>query len=51
MGGLIAGVIALVVGGGLAVATTVGVVKTVNSDPKNTDASVVDYGSTPDPAE
>ena len=44
-GGLIAGVIAVVVGGGLAVATTVGVVKTVNKTPKNTDASVVDYGS------
>lgn len=44
-GGLIAGIIAVVVAGGLAVATTVGVVNTVNGTPKNTDASVVDYGS------
>jgi hypothetical protein len=45
VGGLIAGAIAIVVGGALAVATTVGVVHQVNGTPDNTDASVVDYGS------
>jgi hypothetical protein len=42
---LIAGAVAVLVGGALAVATTVGVVNQVNSTPENTDASVVDYGS------
>jgi hypothetical protein len=45
VGGLIAGAIALLVGGGLAVATTVGVVNSVDESPVGTDASVVDYGS------
>ena len=45
MGGLIAGAVALLVGGGLAVATTIGVVNTVDKSPVGTDASVVDYGS------
>ena len=45
MGALIAGAVAVLVGGALAVATTVGVVNHVNSSPENTDASVVDYGS------
>lgn len=45
MGGLIAGAVAVVVGGALAVATTVGVVRTVNDPAKSTDASVVDYGT------
>jgi hypothetical protein len=44
-GGLIAGVIALVLAGGLAVGATVGVVNSVNKAPVNSDASVVDYGS------
>jgi Asp/Glu/hydantoin racemase len=45
VGGLIAGVVAVVVGGALAVATTIGVVNTVEESPENTDASVVDYGT------
>lgn len=45
MGGLIAGIVAVVVGGALAVATTIGVVNSVEETPKNVDATVVDYGS------
>lgn len=45
MGGLIAGIVAVVAGGALAVATTVGIVNTVNKSPESTPASVVDYGS------
>jgi Asp/Glu/hydantoin racemase len=45
VGGLIAGIVAVVVGGALAVATTIGVVNTVEESPASTDASVVDYGS------
>lgn len=43
--GLVAAAVALVVAGGLAFAGAAGVVKTVNKEPVNTDASVVDYGS------
>ena len=45
MGALIAGAVAVVVGGALAVATTVGIVNSVEKTPKSTPASVVDYGS------
>jgi hypothetical protein len=45
VGALIAGAVAVVVGGALAVATTIGVVHTVQKSPQNTDATVVDYGS------
>jgi len=47
VGGLIAGAVAVVVAGTLAVATTVGMVNTVNDPAQDTDASVVDYGTTP----
>jgi hypothetical protein len=43
--GLIVGIAAVLVAGGLAVTTAVGLVNQVNTDPKNTDASVVQYGS------
>lgn len=43
-GGLIAGAVALVVAGGLAVVTSVGLVNSVNKSPQKSDSSVVNYG-------
>lgn len=45
MQGLIAGIIAVIVGGGLATLTAVGVVSTVNSAPSQPDEAVMNYGT------
>lgn len=47
MGALIGGVVAVVVGGGLAIATAVGIVNSVQDTPdESAPSSVVDYGVT-----
>jgi hypothetical protein len=42
----IAGAVAVAVGGALAFATAFGVVNVVNSEPKDTELDVMDYGTT-----
>lgn len=51
MQGMIGGIIAVVVGLGLAGLTTVGVVSTVSSAPSQPDQSVMDYGTNQQAAE
>jgi hypothetical protein len=43
--GLIAGFVAVLVGGGLATLTAVGVVSSVSGTPASPDKSVMDYGT------
>ncbi len=45
MQALIAGLVAVLVGGGLATLTAVGVVSSVNGTPSQPDKSVMDYGT------
>lgn len=45
MGGFIAGAVAVLVGGGLAVATAAGVVNVVSEAPSEPETSVMDYGT------
>ena len=47
MGGFIAGAVAVVVGGALALATATGLVSAVSETPSQPQTSVVDYGATP----
>ncbi len=49
MTGWIAGAVAVVVGGGLAFATILGVVNVVNDNPQQEDAAVMDYGTNDQP--
>lgn len=43
--GLVAGIVALLAAGGLAIGTTIGLVNAVNKTPEKTQTSVVNYGS------
>jgi hypothetical protein len=43
---LVAGAVALLLAGGLAIGTTLTLVNAVNDTPQGNDATVVDYGST-----
>jgi hypothetical protein len=44
VGAIVGGLVAAVVGGGLAVATTIGVVNTVQDSPQSNTTEVVNYG-------
>lgn len=43
---MVAGAVALLLAGGLAIGTTLTLVNAVNDTPQGNDATVVDYGST-----